>query len=63
MAKSYKDPSFFKSAGARLITIFSGRFLGCFENIINFLIPYVEDKDWDRVILDTYTTVKEDKTP
>lgn len=48
-----------KSKTDSRIIIFTGRLLGSFENIVKYLMPYVEEKDYQQVILETVKDIRD----
>ena len=40
------------------ITIFSGPFLGDFRNIVQYVMPYIKEKDFEQVLADTFKELK-----
>lgn len=58
LISDYQRKLFERSREDSRITIFSGPILGNFEYIVKFLIPYVDDTDFDAVLFNTYRNLK-----
>ncbi len=41
------------------ITIFTGHLLGSFENIVKYIMPYIEEKDYQQVIMETVKDIRD----
>jgi hypothetical protein len=42
------------------ITILTGHLFGSFENIVKYLMPYVEEKDYQQVIMETVKDIRDE---
>lgn len=42
------------------ISIFTGHLFGSFENIVKYLMPYVEEKDYQQVIMETVKDIRDE---